>query len=508
MYENLYKYATDAIAEILPIDKNLCKEMVKYALSLPSDHELESHFLDILGPSDATFDLIRNFKQIKEEEDKKRQDEERLRKMREERAKPSAAAALAPSGSKGKNAWGAEQEKRGNSGARLNANKNSVTISELADAKPSGKATKATAKKRKKKNLDNLKDIEAALNDLEVESAASGLDNAISSRRVCNCMATRHPLFEVAPNCLNCGKIICSKEGLQPCSFCGKELLLSNEKKEIITILRSERDQSDNKKEFHHMERPSLATGKAKKGIKVSVSAGENLWKAQEAALAEADAERKRVSAMKEEEIKKKKELEELLEEIEHYEKTKDINPDLLEAQNRLNTLLNFQATGAERTRIIDNAADFEMPSESSASMWLSPVERALQLKKQQKLHRKAEEQRKQRIGRTKKVVEMVIKDGKVKMVEKHIETEDTGEDDREIQELQNDLHNERLEQESTMAKNVWDYESDGKRWNRPVYLGIEKSNGGQDVTDAPKHSKVQPVDKVDSDELIVALPS
>lgn len=508
-YEKLYQYAINAIANILPIDKDLCKEMVTYALSLPSEHELESHFLDLLGPSDDTFSLIHNFKQLKKEEDTKREDEERLAQIREEKAR---AKATANSAVKGKNAWASSSssEPKKSSDSRLKNNKSSVTTSELADTKPSNKLSASNAKKTKKKNLDNLRDIEAALNDLEVEKAATELDQSLkNTRRVCNCMATRHPLFEVAPNCLNCGKIICSKEGLQPCSFCGRELLSDKEKHEIINILKSEKGLLDVKKERPTdkavQQQPSHM--KPKKGIKVSVGTGENLWKAQEAALKKADEERRKLNEMKELDEQKKKELEQQISELEHYEKTKDINPDLLKAQERLNTLLDFQATGAERTRIIDNAADFEMPLQSSGSMWLSPVERALQLKKLQRQQRKYEEQKKERTGRTKKVMEMVIRDGKVKMVERHVEA-DTTEHDDEIKDLQEEIQQEKIDQELSMAKNTWDYENDDKKWARPVYVGNDKPTAEQDGSTIPRHSKVQFGDGLDHDELLVAMPS
>lgn len=505
-YDKLYQYAVNAIADILPIDKDLCKEMVTYALSLPSDLELESHFLDLLGTSDDTFSLIHNFKKLRKEEDTKREDEARLAEMREEKARTKAAA----NKSNGKNAWNTSEAKPA-SGTRLKNNRTSVTTSELAETKPSNKLNPIAAKKTKKKNLDNLRDIEAALNDLEVEKASAELDQNVSStRRVCNCMATRHPLFEVAPNCLNCGKIICSKEGLQPCSFCGRELLSAKEKNEIVKILRSEKELLDVKKEKPTdkavQSQPSHM--KPKKGIKVSVSTGENLWKAQEAALKKAEEERKRLNELKEQDLQRQKELEEQVKELERYEKTKDINPDLLKAQERLDTLLNFQATGAERTRIIDNAADFDMPLQSSGSMWLSPVERALQLKKQQKQQRKYDEQKKQRTGRTKKVVEMVIKDGKVKMVEKHVEVS-TAEDDQQIEDLQEEIQQEKLDEELALAKNTWDYENDEKKWKKPVYVGsgLSKAEPAPQTQNLSKHSKVQ-FGESNSDELLVAIPS
>lgn len=62
----------------------------------------------------------------------------------------------------------------------------------------------------------------------------------------------------------------------------------------------------------------------------------------------------------------------------------------LAAAEQHRDKLLGYQETSARRTRIIDEAADFETPS-AGLSMWATPQERALQLKRQQKMLRKQE---------------------------------------------------------------------------------------------------------------------
>lgn len=59
-------------------------------------------------------------------------------------------------------------------------------------------------------------------------------------------------------------------------------------------------------------------------------------------------------------------------------------------ARQHRDNLLTFQRENARRTHIIDEAADFETPT-SGLSMWSSPVERAEQLKRQQKVLREQE---------------------------------------------------------------------------------------------------------------------
>jgi len=59
-------------------------------------------------------------------------------------------------------------------------------------------------------------------------------------------------------------------------------------------------------------------------------------------------------------------------------------------AKQHRDRLLKFQADNARRTHIHDEAADFETP-DAGTSMWATPQERALQLKRQQKVLREQE---------------------------------------------------------------------------------------------------------------------
>ncbi len=82
-------------------------------------------------------------------------------------------------------------------------------------------------------------------------------------------------------------------------------------------------------------------------------------------------------------------------------------------AERHRNKLLSYQASSAQRTHIIDEAADFETPS-AGQSMWASPQERALQLKKQQKLLREQEWNAKPEYEKRRTVVSIDLKGGKV----------------------------------------------------------------------------------------------
>ena len=82
-------------------------------------------------------------------------------------------------------------------------------------------------------------------------------------------------------------------------------------------------------------------------------------------------------------------------------------------AKQHRDKLLAYQAENARRTHIIDEAADFETPS-SGLSMWSSPVERAAQLKRQQKVLREQEWNAKPEYEKRRVVVSLDLVGGKV----------------------------------------------------------------------------------------------
>lgn len=517
-YTKLKSYSVNAISNILPIDRETCGEIVDYTLTLSKDHEIQEHLLNLLGESDETLAFLANFIALKNEADSA-SSKLSTAKFTNKPGKDSSPIPLKVRTQKNLNkAWtppptnSSENKLKG----RLNNNTTSKTTSELFDLKALSASPKQS-KSSKKKRIDNLQDIEAVLNDLELSTNQLDLESSKVTRRKCACMGRRHPLFEVAPNCLNCGKIICAKEGLQPCSFCGKELLSSKDKIEIISLLQEEKNGIESKrlsanngpqdKSSHQQHQQKNKNSK----IVVTLNAGENLWKAQDTALQKMKADKKKNQELLDKIQKEKEEISQQAKELQHYENTSKINPELLKAQERLESLLNFQASGAERTKIIDNASDFEMPNSNSGNMWLSPVERALHLKKQQKQLRKYEENKKSRTGRGNKTVEMVIKDGKVTMVEKHSTgsmKDDDESEDEEIVDLESQVKQDKNEMESSASKSFWDYKNYGAKWEKPVYFTSENSTQpSQDALQASK-SRVQFSTDAEQNELLVNLPS
>ena len=113
----------------------------------------------------------------------------------------------------------------------------------------------------------------------------------------------------------------------------------------------------------------------------------------------------------------------------------------LARAKEHRDRLLNFQSNNAKRTRIYDEAADFDVPA-SGTNMWASPQERALQLKRQQKVLREMEWSARPEYEKRKMVASIDVVGGKVvrRMVEaeRPKDVEDDQEDigaDEEIRE-------------------------------------------------------------------------
>ncbi|KAI9688242.1 MAG: hypothetical protein M1822_001748 [Bathelium mastoideum] len=182
----------------------------------------------------------------------------------------------------------------------------------------------------------SINELDSAIRSLEIQTnpslASSPEDNA---KRRCNCMATRHPLLEAAPNCLNCGKIICVKESLAPCTFCSTPLLSATEIQSMIRALKDERGREKQELNNAAHRRPEVAS-----------------------------VPRPFSSVQRDQQFEQ--------------------NEKLAAAKEHRDKLLDFQAQNARRTKVHDEAADFDIPT-AGQSMWASPQERAMQLKRQQK---------------------------------------------------------------------------------------------------------------------------
>lgn len=214
-----------------------------------------------------------------------------------------------------------------------------------------------------------IADLDAAIRALEITTnpSLSGSKTDDVAVRRCNCVATRHPLQSAAPNCLGCGKVICLKEGLGPCTFCGTPLLSSEEVQAMIRELKDERGREKQAANREAHKRPDVA------------AAPRPFTKPRTGFEPVDDAEAK--------------------------------------AREHRDKLLNFQAQNARRTTVRDEAADFDVSGAMNGmggSMWASPEERAKELKRQQKLMREMEWNARPDYEKRQQVVSIDLVGGKV----------------------------------------------------------------------------------------------
>ncbi|KAJ5456430.1 hypothetical protein N7530_011704 [Penicillium desertorum] len=396
---DLNKWAASRLSQLLPLDPGSLSQVIDYALSL-SREACADHLKNLLGDSPAALEFISSFNSRRESQRPpqspstqnsdatrssggakkgkkkaplhtagpprrpdnygdvggayKKADEEDYMSSR----KPTAPA-LTPS-PHGSSASSRIPSPLPSSSPKPPPSASGPTISDMLPNVRS-KVSKSTrqgggagpsSKGNTALTTNDISDLTAAIAALEVSTNPS-----LGERRNCTCYGSLHPVFDPAPNCLNCGKIICSLEGLQPCSFCGTPLLSAEEVQGMIRELRAERGQEKmrvHNEGVHHEGGPRPTPG----------------------------SEPSKLDAAKA-----------------HRDK-----------------LLQFQAQNARRTKVVDETADFETPNVAS-TLWMTPTQRALALKKQQRIQREMDEKARPEWEKKKTVMSLDIKGGKVRRV-------------------------------------------------------------------------------------------
>lgn len=266
----------------------------------------------------------------------------------------------------------------------------------------------ATAKKEKKKAKNEMT-LEAALKELDIKAEQPG-----KKRKPCQCQATKHPLLTAAPNCLSCGKIICTAEGVGPCTFCEAPVL--SKEQQVALIAEAKRKRAEQKQQVNQPKKISAGGGGGMPAYASKLGGGNVL-----------------ASFYEEEENR-------------------------LKAESHKEKLLEYQRTSAQRSTVIDQATDFELPTDQP-NFWLSPQERALLIKKQQSNLRKLE-----RKGQSskRKVMTIDVHSKQVKMQD--VDTSSSSEDEAEVPVTKMDL-----------SKKPKDALSAGTYAQNPLLKGIER---------------------------------
>jgi hypothetical protein len=247
-----------------------------------------------------------------------------------------------------------------------------------------------------------LSDLDSAIRALEIQTNPSlASDSAADTKkRNCNCMATRHPLLDMAPNCMSCGKVICLKQGLGPCTFCGSPIISNEEISKVLRILKDERGEEKMKANNASHKKADVASGKAR-----AFTGREFLSQASSSAKPSPLSS----AAVSEDEDAKDK------------------------AKAHRDKLLTYQANNARRTQIHDEAADYDVPS-TGTSMWASPQERAQQLKKQQRMLREMNWNARPEYEKRQMVASIDLKGGKIVRRMAEVEKPDFSADDEELE--------------------------------------------------------------------------
>lgn len=206
----------------------------------------------------------------------------------------------------------------------------------------------------------SIADLTSAIAALELSTNPT----LSSERRRCDCNASIHPLFTTAPNCTNCGKIICALEGLQPCSFCDSPILSRDQVNGMIRALKEERGVE------------KMATHNASISASRSGS-GTPMFSSPDVSGDESSTAAARARA--------------------HRDK-----------------LLSFQRENAQRTKVHDEAADYDITLAHGATQWMTPLQRAAALKKQQQYLRELEDANRPEWEKKRTVMSMSVKNGKL----------------------------------------------------------------------------------------------
>lgn len=246
-----------------------------------------------------------------------------------------------------------------------------------------------------------LSDLDSAIKSLEIQTNPSlSLSDAENQKRICNCMAIRHPLLDIAPNCLNCGKIICVKQGFGPCTYCKTPLLSAGEINKVLRVLKDERGDERMKANNAAHKKADVVSGKPRAFTGRDFLAQASSLSAHPSPLSSSNGS----PAGSEDDA-------------------------TVNAKAHRDKLLGYQANNARRTQIHDEASDYDIPT-SGTSMWASPAERAQQLKKQQKVLREIEWAARPEYEKRRVVASIDLKGGKVVRRMAEVEKPDFSHDD------------------------------------------------------------------------------
>ncbi|KAK3622126.1 hypothetical protein LTR56_022352 [Elasticomyces elasticus] len=199
-------------------------------------------------------------------------------------------------------------------------------------------------------------------------SALSDLDSAIRSLEI----QTNPSLSSTA-----------AEDEKRPCTFCGTPLLSVDEIGKVLRVLKDERGDAKQKATNASFKKADVALGKAR-----AYTGRDFLAQASNSTRSSPLSSAPATPVGSDDEATQT-------------------------AKAHRDKLLTYQANNARRTQVHDEAADYDIPT-SGTNMWASPMERAQQLKRQQKVLREQEWAAKPEYEKRRMVASIDVKGGKV----------------------------------------------------------------------------------------------
>ncbi|KAJ2858688.1 hypothetical protein J3B02_000069 [Coemansia erecta] len=268
---------------------------------------------------------------------------------------------------------------------------------------------------------------------MQREAEEKKRQQANRKRVKCECQGSEHQLLT---NCLTCGRIVCEHEGPGPCMFCGSDVQSPDQQlqQHMRRLLHRDEQKESPVGQQNAKPKPKAAAGnsysaKVAGGPVATPRAGNLLWDEDEAAAASAAS-----SGQKTQQKHQQRQAEEVSEaeyldlafHALNIDRATATPATLAQAEawaratRRKERLLDYDRTAAQRTRLIDQAADFDP---DAATKWMSREEKQ-HAEAQSAARRLAEEDRASRLSSGMRVLRLDLATGSV-----GLERPDTQED-------------------------------------------------------------------------------
>ncbi|KAH8851387.1 Activating signal cointegrator 1 [Schistosoma japonicum] len=230
------------------------------------------------------------------------------------------------------------------------------------------------------------------------------LVSLLPGRHPCQCLATKHQLIN---NCVNCGRIVCSQEGSGPCYYCGS-LVCTKEEQDQITLGTKQSEKLRNK-----LLQAPWASGTETPFYKL-------VRRAQKSSIQESSTKATSNEFDFHDMLENDTSDEDLVSKPVFGAQMR-FEQGLINALSNRDKLLEFDATSAKRTRVIDDELDyFATEGGVGSAAWLSPEVR-------EKVTQRVMELRAQRHGHRLQSARMCIDLEKGSVIEEDTKDEATG---------------------------------------------------------------------------------